>query len=75
MHDYPWNAAAIYKGRSQPLSACLESWRRDANRGKGALGTITTSAPVQLEGWDDAVRDLGAAECLALLAAMRTGKH
>jgi hypothetical protein len=66
----PWNAIAVYNGRRQSLHSCLLSWRRDARRGSGALGTITTSMPVQIEGWSRAVRNLGAPECLDLLAIM-----
>jgi hypothetical protein len=66
----PWNAVATYNGRQQSLFACLLSWRRDARRGSGALGMITTTLPVQIAGWRDAVRHLGASECLDLLAVM-----
>lgn len=70
MRNDPWNAVATYNGRRQSLFSCLLSWRRDARRGTGALGSITTNLPVQIEGWSRAVRNLGAAECLDLLAVM-----
>jgi hypothetical protein len=66
----PWNAVATYNGRRQSLFACLMSWRRDARRGSGALGTITTNVPVQIDGWSGPICNLGASECLDLLAIM-----
>jgi hypothetical protein len=67
----PWKAAATYKGHSATLLDCIHAWQRDARRGHGALGSITSTDELTLEGWPAPVRELDVAQCLDLAERAR----
>jgi hypothetical protein len=71
MQNIPWNALATYNGRATTLLEGVRSWRRDAQRTTGAIGSLTTNELVELDGWKRPATDLSTAQCWDLADLVR----
>lgn len=70
MSDIAWDAEASFNGRSATLEDCVRAWKRDVQRGVGAIGTITTAHVFNITGIKRPGQQLSAVESWRLAEAL-----